>query len=218
MDSIAVENYLKSIWQLGSNDVATLDIAQHLNVAPASVTKMIQRLTERGLVNHIPYRGASLTSEGERRALSVVRRHRLLEAFLAQTLDLGSEQLHDEAERLEHALSNDLEKAIADYLGNPQRDPHGHPIPGPNGELPVDTESLLSECHLNQYVTITQVPDRNSEMLTWLEHNELFPGTQVKLVSKNSFDGGLTIDLGGKIMQIAESVAKLVYVSSEDAT
>ena len=218
MDSVAVENYLKSIWQLGPNDVATLVLAQHLNVAPASATKMIQRLTEKGLVNHIPYRGASLTSEGERRALSVVRRHRLLETFLAQTLDLGSEQLHDEAERLEHALSHDLEKAIADYLGNPQRDPHGHPIPGPNGELPVDTEQLLSECPLNQYVTITQVPDRNSEMLTWLEQNELFPGTQVKLVSKNSFDGGLTIDLGGKIMQIAESVAKLVYVSSEDAT
>jgi len=216
VDSIAVENYLKSIWQLGSNDVATLDIAQHLNVAPASVTKMIQRLTERGLVNHIPYRGASLTSEGERRALSVVRRHRLLETFLAQTLDLGSEQLHDEAERLEHALSNDLEKAIADYLGNPQRDPHGHPIPGPNGELPADTELILSECPLNQYVTITQVPDRNSEMLAWLEQNELFPGNQVKLVSKDSFDGGLTIDLGGKIMQIAQSVAKLVYVSSED--
>ena len=125
MDSVAVENYLKSIWQLGPNDVATLDLAQHLNVAPASATKMIQRLTEKGLVNHIPYRGASLTSEGERRALSVVRRHRLLETFLAQTLDLGSEQLHDEAERLEHALSNDLEKAIADYLGNPKRDPHG---------------------------------------------------------------------------------------------
>ena len=109
MDSVAVENYLKSIWQLGPNDVATLDLAQHLDVAPASATKMIQRLTEKGLVNHIPYRGASLTSEGERRALSVVRRHRLLETFLAQTLDLGSEQLHDEAERLEHALSNDLE-------------------------------------------------------------------------------------------------------------
>ena len=115
MDSIAVENYLKSIWQLGSSDVATLDIAQRLNVAPASATKMIQRLTERGLVRHIPYKGASLTSKGERRALSVVRRHRLLETFLSQTLDLGREQLHDEAERLEHALSEDLEKAIADY-------------------------------------------------------------------------------------------------------
>lgn len=216
MDSVAVENYLKSIWQLGPNDVATLDLAQHLDVAPASATKMIQRLTEKGLVNHIPYRGASLTSEGERRALSVVRRHRLLETFLAQTLDLGSEQLHDEAERLEHALSNDLEKAISNYLGNPKRDPHGHPIPGPNGELPVDKELLLSECPLNKYVTITQVPDRNAEMLTWLEQNEIVPGNQVKLVSKDSFDGGLTIVLGEKAMQIAETVAKLVYVSKED--
>ena len=213
MDSIAVENYLKSIWQLGSSDVATLDIAQRLNVAPASATKMIQRLTERGLVRHIPYKGASLTSEGERRALSVVRRHRLLETFLSQTLDLGREQLHDEAERLEHALSEDLEKAIADYLGNPERDPHGHPIPGPNGEMPLEDELLLSDCSLEQEVIITQVPDRNSEMLAWLEENNLFPGTHIKLISKDSFDGGFTIDLDGDIIQISPSVAKRVYVS-----
>ena len=135
MDSVAVENYLKSIWELGPDDVATQDLAQLLNVAPASATKMVQRLTERCLVKHVPYKGASLTSKGRRRALSVVRRHRLLETFLAQTLDLGREQIHDEAERLEHALSFELETAIADYLGNPERDPHGHPIPGPKGEF-----------------------------------------------------------------------------------
>ena len=135
VDSIAVENYLKSLWQLGPDNVATLDLAQHLDVTPASATKMIKRLTEKGLVEHIPYKGASLTKEGESKALSVVRRHRLLETFLSQTLELGSEQLHDEAERLEHALSNELEEAIANYLGNPTRDPHGHPIPGINGEI-----------------------------------------------------------------------------------
>ena len=118
MDSVAVENYLKSIWELGPEDVATQDLAHHLNVAPASATKMLQRLTERGLVNHIPYRGASLTSEGERKALSVVRRHRLLETFLSQTLSLGREQLHDEAERLEHALSTDLVKFLTILLAS----------------------------------------------------------------------------------------------------
>jgi len=115
VDSIAVENYLKSLWQLGSDNVATQDLAQHLDVTPASATKMIKRLTEKGFVEHIPYKGASLTKEGEFRALSVVRRHRLLETFLSKTLELGSEQLHDEAERLEHALSDELEEAIANF-------------------------------------------------------------------------------------------------------
>ena len=215
MDSVAVENYLKSIWELGPNDVATQDLAQHLNVAPASATKMLQRLTARGLVSHIPYKGASLTPEGQRKALSVVRRHRLLETFLAQTLDLGREQLHDEAERLEHALSADLEVAIATYLGNPTRDPHGHPIPGPDGQLPADTDLLLSDSPLNQRLIIRQVPDRNSEMLAWLERNKIFPDTQLELISRDSFDGGLTANLNGKTVQIASSVANEVYVSLE---
>ena len=217
MDSVAVENYLKSIWELGPDDVATQDLAQHLNVAPASATKMLQRLTERGLVNHIPYRGASLTPEGERKALSVVRRHRLLETFLAQTLDLGREQLHDEAERLEHALSTALETAIATYLGNPKRDPHGHPIPGPNGELPADIDLLLSDCPLNQIFIVTQVPDHNPEILAWLEQNEIFPGTKLELISKDPFDGGITANLNGKILQISPSVTHVVHVSSEDS-
>ncbi len=216
MDSVAVENYLKSIWELGPDDVATQDLAQHLNVAPASATKMLQRLTARGLVSHIPYKGASLTPEGQRKALSVVRRHRLLETFLAQTLNLGREQLHDEAERLEHALSADLEDAIATYLGNPTKDPHGHPIPGPDGQLPTDTDLLLSESPLNQRLIISQVPDRNPEMLAWLERNEIFPDTQLELISRDSFDGGLTANLNGKTVQIASSVANEVHVSLED--
>lgn len=216
MDSVAVENYLKSIWELGPDDVATQDLAQHLNVAPASATKMLQRLTARGLVNHVPYKGASLTPEGQRKALSVVRRHRLLETFLAQTLDLGREQLHDEAERLEHALSADLENAIATYLGNPERDPHGHPIPGPNGELPIDSDLLLCDAPLNQPLTIRQVPDRNPEMLSWLEQNEIFPNTQLELISRDSFDAGITANLNGKTIQIAQSVANAVHVSLKD--
>ncbi|MDC0526644.1 metal-dependent transcriptional regulator [Euryarchaeota archaeon] len=215
MDSVAVENYLKSIWELGPDDVATQDLAQLLNVAPASATKMVQRLTERGLVKHIPYKGASLTSEGRRRALSVVRRHRLLETFLAQTLDLGREQLHDEAERLEHALSTELETAIANYLGNPERDPHGHPIPGPNGELLIDEDILLSDCSLNQSLVVTQVPDRDPNLLTWLEGNGIFPGTKLKIISRDDFGGGINVSLDDSSVQIAISVASEVYVILE---
>ena len=215
MDSVAVENYLKSLWQLGPADVSTLDLANHLNVAPASATKMVKRLTEKGLVNHTPYKGASLTPEGESKALSVVRRHRLLETFLSQTLDLGSEQLHDEAERLEHALSDDLEKSIAEYLGNPTRDPHGHPIPGPNGELPSDNDLTLTKAPFGVVLKITQVPDRNSEMLTWLKKEGIIPGKEISIISKDKFGDSVIISLHESEKRISLSVARQICVSQE---
>ena len=205
------------MWELGPADVATQELAQHLAVAPASATRMLQRLSERGLVAHTPYRGASLTAAGERRALSVVRRHRLLETFLARTLDLGRDQLHDEAERLEHALSPALERAIDDYLGNPQRDPHGHPIPGPQGELPPEGDSPLGEWPLDRPATVSQVPDRDGEMLGWLESQGLVPGRELRLVARDPFDGGVTVKLDGRLLQVAASVAEEVRVSDGGA-
>ena len=213
MDSIAVENYLKSLWQLGPDNVATLDLAKDLNVTPASATKMVKRLTEKGLVDHIPYRGASLTKEGESKALSVVRRHRLLETFLSQTLELGSEQLHDEAERLEHALSDELENAIANYLGNPSRDPHGHPIPGVNGEIISDRDILLTKAPFNTDLVITQVPDRDSEMLGWLRNKGILPGKKIRLMSKDKFGDSVIIKLSNVKERLSFSVASQVQVS-----
>ena len=205
------------MWELGPADVATQELAQHLAVAPASATRMLQRLSERGLVAHTPYRGASLTATGERKALAVVRRHRLLETFLARTLKLGRDQLHDEAERLEHALSPTLEAAIDDYLGNPQRDPHGHPIPGPQGELPAGGDSPLGEWPLDRAATVSQVPDRDVEMLAWLEAQGLVPGRELRLVARDPFDGGVTVELDGELLQVAASVANEVHVSGEGA-
>ena len=205
------------MWELGPAAVATQELAQHLAVAPASATRMLQRLSERGLVAHTPYRGASLTAAGERRALSVVRRHRLLETFLARTLDLGRDQLHDEAERLEHALSPALERAIDDYLGNPQRDPHGHPIPGPQGELPPEGDSPLGEWPLDRPATVSQVPDRDGEMLGWLESQGLVPGRELRLIARDPFDGGVTVKLDGRLLQVAASVAEEVRVSDGGA-
>ena len=206
------------MWELGPTDVATQELAQHLAVAPASATRMLQRLSERGLVEHTPYRGASLTSTGERKALAVVRRHRLLETFLARTLKLGRDQLHDEAERLEHALSPALEAAIDDYLGNPQRDPHGHPIPGPQGELPSEVDVPLGEWPLDCDATVSQVPDRDVEKLAWREAQGLVPGRERRLVARDPFDGGVTVKLDGKLLQVAASVADEVRVSGEGAT
>ena len=206
------------MWELGPADVATQELAQHLAVAPASATRMLPRLSERGLVAHPPYRGASLTTTGERKALAVVRRHRLLETFLARTLKLGRDQLHDEAERLEHALSPALEAAIDDYLGNPQRDPHGPPIPGLQGELPSEVDVPLGEWPLDCDATVSQVPDRDVEKLAWLEAQGLVPGRELRLVARDPFDGGVTVKLDGKLLQVAASVADEVRVSGEGAT
>ena len=216
MYSVAIEDYLKSIWKLGPNDVGTQELADKLEVTPASVTKMIIRLTERGLVNHIPYKGASLTKKGELEALSVVRRHRLLETFLSKTLGLGREELHDEAEKLEHALSKSLENAIANYLGNPTRDPHGHPIPGPNGELYYETDLPLSDSPINMTLTVMQVPDNDSDILSWLEKNGIQPGVLLKILSRDDFDGGLNVLIGNSRIRISSSIASLVKISFEE--
>ena len=216
MYSVAVEDYLKSLWKLGPNNVGTLELADSLDVTPASVTKMILRLTDIGLVDHIPYKGASLTRKGELEALSVVRRHRLLETFLSQTLGLGREQLHVEAERLEHALSKELEAAIAEYLGNPTRDPHGHPIPGPNGELYDETDLPLSDSPINMTLTVMQVPDNDSNILSWLENNGIHPGIKLKIISRDDFDGGLNVIIGNSKIRISSSIASLVKISFEE--
>jgi len=214
--SVAVEDYLKSLWKLGPNNVGTQELADSLDVTPASVTKMILRLTDIGLVDHIPYKGASLTRKGELEALSVVRRHRLLETFLSQTLGLGREQLHVEAERLEHALSKELEAAIAEYLGNPTRDPHGHPIPGPNGELYDETDLPLSDSPINMTLTVMQVPDNDSNILSWLENNGIHPGIKLKIISRDDFDGGLNVIIGNSKIRISSSIASLVKISFEE--
>ncbi|MAD56200.1 MAG: DtxR family transcriptional regulator [Euryarchaeota archaeon] len=213
MYSVAIEDYLKSLWKLGPKDVGTQELASYLEIKPASVTKMVLRLTEMGLVDHTPYKGASLTSKGEIEALSVVRRHRLLESFLSQTLGLGREQLHAEAENLEHALSKNLENAIAEYLGNPTRDPHGHPIPGPNGELYNETDLPLSDSPINLTLTVMQVPDNDSKILSWLEDNGIHPGIQIKIISRDDFDGGLNVKISNHKIRISSSVASLVKVS-----
>ena len=216
MYSVAIEDYLKSIWKLGSKDVGTQELASHLDIKPASVTKMILRLTEMGLVDHTPYKGASLTRRGELEALSVVRRHRLLETFLSQTLGLAGDELHVEAERLEHALSKELEAAIAEYLGNPTRDPHGHPIPGPNGELYEETDLPLSDSPINMTLTVMQVPDNDSNILSWLENNNIYPGTKLKIISRDDFDGGINVRIGLSKIRISSSIASLVKISFEE--
>jgi DtxR family Mn-dependent transcriptional regulator len=215
MTSIAREDYLKAMWKLGSSNIGTLELANHLEVTPASTTKMILKLSENGLVHHKPYKGASLTEIGLKQALSVVRRHRLLETFLSKTLGLSNENLHVEAERLEHALSKDLENSIAEYLDNPVRDPHGHPIPGPNGEIFTNEDIVLFDCPINSISKIRQVPDEDSEILLWLKNNGINLGEKIYIKSKNNFDDSLVVEINNSIIEISSKISKLVYVSIE---
>lgn len=203
------------MWKLGSSNIGTLELANHLEVTPASATNMILKLSENGLVMHKPYKGASLTDTGLKQALSVVRRHRLLETFLSKTLGLSNEDLHVEAERLEHALSKNLENSIAEYLDNPVRDPHGHPIPGPNGEILTNDDIVLSDCPINSTTLIRQVPDEDLEILLWLKNNGIILGQKMYIKSKNNFDDSLVVEINDSLIEISSIISKLVYVTRE---
>ena len=213
MDSVAVENYLKSLWQLGPADVSTLDLANHLNVAPASATKMVKRLTEKGLVNHTPYKVASLTSEGESKALSVVRRHRLLETFLSQTLDLGSEQLHDEAERLEHAVSDEVIGRMDMKLGNPQFDPHGDPIPQEDGRVPsIDKATCLAGLNVGDVGKVVRISHDEKTFLEYLNSISVGLNTEVCVNAYYDFDESFDVLFDGKSCHISGFASRHIWV------
>src|SRR5690242_20199572 len=181
MTSSSVEDYLKTIYQLqqeaaggatwaagGGPDVSTSALAERLSVAPASVTSMIQRLAQVELLIYTPYQGVHLTTQGEKMALRVIRRHRLLELYLAERLGLGWDQVHEEAERLEHHISATLEDRIAAALGDPQVDPHGHPIPTASGEMARPAGASLALLAPGQAAVIVRVSDDDPELLRYL--------------------------------------------------
>src|SRR6476469_233454 len=183
MSSATVEDYLKAIYQLsnahgGDTPVTTSEIAERLGLTAATVTSMIQRLSqpETDLLQYTPYQGVRLTGEGEKLALRVIRRHRLLELFLATQLGLSWDQVHAEAEQLEHHISPLVEERIAAVLGDPQVDPHGHPIPSPTGEMIARTGTSLAMLALGQEAVIMSVNDEDPEFLRYLAARGMYPG------------------------------------------
>ncbi|GHG04078.1 DNA-binding protein [Deinococcus piscis] len=180
--SPATEDYLKQLYLLGQQGrVSTQALALALAVAPASVTGMLHKLTEQGLVVHAPYRGAQLTPEGEQAALKVLRHHRLLELFLYRSLGVPLEEVHEEAEALEHALSERLEARMAAWLGEPSFDPHGDPIPSPSGDLPLRAERSLTTLTAGERARVSRVPDQPTEQLRQLLESGLRPEAEVEL-------------------------------------
>ncbi len=198
----SIQDYLKHIYECTENGAAasTNDLAARLGIAPASVTGMLQKLagTEPPLVRYRKHQGARLTAEGERAALEVLRHHRLLESWLVQSLGYTWDEVHDEACRLEHVISEEFEARIAAALGNPKRDPHGDPIPDAELVMPKEQAFPLSKLRPTQQAVVLRVNDEESAFLRHLDELGLVPGAQFKVTSFSSFDNNLTIAVHGR--------------------
>jgi DtxR family Mn-dependent transcriptional regulator len=209
-----VEDYLKAIYEIGrgSSAVATNDIAQRLVIAPASVSGMVRRLAEQGLLSYERYRGVKLTDRGRRAALRTLRRHRVIESYLSKALSYPWDRVHAEAERLEHAASDELVDRMAAAIGEPAVDPHGAPIPSREGVMD-ETESFpLVELGAGLGVRVVQVSDDDPEMLRYLAELEITPGTEILIVSKAPFDGPITLRIGNTLHAIGPALAAQVMV------
>lgn len=214
-----VEDYLKAIYELESRQgsAATSDVADALAVAPASVTGMIRRLAAQGYLDHIPYRGVQLTDAGRRAALRTIRRHRILESYLTGVLGYPWDRVHDEAERLEHAASDDLIDRMAAALGNPTVDPHGAPIPSADGTVAESAHRTLAELPVGEAARMVLVSDKDPELLRYLAEIGLQPGTDVTVLARAPFDGPLTLRIGTNESMVGPRLAEQVLVEA-DAT
>lgn len=214
----AVQDYLKAMqlleWDAGT-PVATHELAGRLGVSPASATNMMKRLGTMGLVEHAPYKGAVLTPAGRKVALEVIRHHRLLETYLAEALGVPWDRVHDEAEILEHVLSEDLEDRIAAHLGEPKSDPHGHPIPSKDGRLPRLAERRLWDASDGQAVAVSWVSDEQAEALRYLAGAGLTPGARVTIIRRGPVAGPLFVKVEGGTDEVALSkdLAECVWVA-----
>ena len=218
----AIEDYLKAIYQLRHEEpeqgaVSGQRIAERLGVASPSVTNMVKRLRELELVQHEPYRGIELSTEGERIALEVVRHHRLLERYLVEARGFGWDEVHEEAERLEHHISEALEARMATVLGDPTVDPHGDPIPDLDGTVADVTELRLLDVAPGDATIVRRVSDRDPERLRYLERLGIRPGTVVRLVEALPFDGPLRVLVGADEQVIGRPLAAAIQVAPDDA-
>lgn len=189
----AMEDYLKALFELGEHDVKPRELAAAVGVSPASVTGMLQKLAELRLVRYRKYHGASLTQAGRDLALETLRHHRLLETYLARALGYGWHEVHDEAERLEHVISEDFEERVDVLLGRPTHDPHGDPIPRRDGSLPATSGQPLCALEVGACATITRIVDQDRAVLTYLAEHGLVPGARVRVLAKAPFDGPITV-------------------------
>ena len=216
--SAAVQDYAKAIYTLEAQEgsASTTALADRLDVRPASVVGMVRKLVALGLVEHEPYRGVRLTERGRAVALEVIRHHRLLELFLVESLGMGWDEVHVEAERLEHALSEELEEVIAAKLGDPALDPHGDPIPSRELQVPADTSCSLYGLEPGGQATFVRVSDEDPEMLRFLTGRGIAPGARLELIERQPFDGPVYVRVGDELHVLGAVLARAMRVTVDE--
>lgn len=217
--TVSIQDYLKNIYELTENgeSASTNALAQKMNVRAPSVTGMIQKMASAKppLVEYQKHQGVTLTRVGKRAALEVIRHHRLLEAWLVQTLGYSWDEVHEEAERLEHVISEDFERRIAAAMGHPVRDPHGELIPTADLTMPLDKSIPLSALRPPKTATIKRVTASDTELLRHLEGLDLIPGAQITVSDYSPFDHNLTVKIGRKSFVLGLSITGKVFVEAD---
>lgn len=215
MASEQVENYLKNIYKIQEKEgkVTTSSLSEKLQISAASVSEMIRKLAEEGSVRHTPYRGVELTPEGRKKALRIIRRHRLWELFLVEVLKYDWDEIDEEAERLEHITSVKLEERLDRALGYPTHDPHGDVIPTPDGKIPPTRDIHLSSVQPGTTVTVTRVSDADPEILQYASKLGISLGRRLRVKERISFDGSMRVDIGGKEQFVSLKLAQNIYVT-----
>lgn len=209
-----MEDYLKAIFNLGKikGKVNTTDLSRELHVAPATITQTIKRLANLNLVDHTPYKGVTLTRAGERIALEIIRHHRLVEKYLYDVLHIPLDRVHEEAERWEHIISEEVETRIAEILGNPKRDPHGAPIP--SSELEIEEEDLitLDSMSSGERGIVREVPDEDPQLLRYLKQKGLLPDTLLIFVDLEPYGGAVVVEIKGEKVRVGSYAAKKILM------
>jgi DtxR family Mn-dependent transcriptional regulator len=215
LHSHAIEDYAKAIYTLESRDgepVSTTALAGRLDLTPGSVSAMLRKLSELELVTHQPYHGVRLTDEGRRLALEVIRHHRLIELFLTEVLEVPWDRVHEEAEVLEHVLSQELEDLIAAKLGNPTRDPHGDPIPSAEYEIEEVETVSLADLDTGAKGVFVRVSDSDPEMLRYLGRRGVTPGAFFEVIDRQPFGGPLFVSFGSDVHPLGGDLARAMRV------
>jgi DtxR family Mn-dependent transcriptional regulator len=219
MASEQVENYLKNIYKLQERDgrVTTSSLSDQLQISAPSVTEMIKKLAEEGSVTYTPYKGVELTERGRKKALRIIRRHRLWELFLVEVLKYDWDEIDEEAERLEHITSEKLEQRLDEALGFPRRDPHGDIIPSAEGDVEQVNHMSLSDVQPGKTVIVSRVSDSSPEVLQYAAKLGIFLKRKIKVRERIQFDGSLRVEIGKKEQFISSKLAKSIFVELPEA-
>lgn len=214
----AVEDFLKAAYKIErlQSPVPTTALASALNIKPPSVTEMAKKLSEHGLLEYEKYKGIRLTESGHRIALEVIRHHRLIEMYLTEALGYSWDEVHEEADRLEHVISEQFEARIAAALGHPEQDPHGDPIPDTDGTVPRQDSVSAAEAPLSLTHTVHRIIDQSPDKLRYLAEMGLMPGAMVTVVARDPFDGPIHLLIDGTAAVVSHEVARQVFLIASD--